>query len=215
MLRIQYPPFNDGSFFDINMSRRVSQTRWWTSFFLKSSLTSRWDSLFWMLELEELTLSTRIKRENNSSSSCRMRLKFRHCKTKHFNKIGKFVDVKLEELGAKRVHELGLSDDDANLEDDFITWKEAFWTSVCAEFDIEASSEDFNTRQYEHKVLEEGGYKPEKLYTGEVARLRSYVTQRPPFDVKNPYMAPIKVNKNIHNDGSDRHCMHTEVDIEG
>ena len=55
-----------------------------------------------------------------------MRLKFRHCKTKHFNKIGKFVDVKLEELGAKRVHELGLSDDDANLEDDFITWKEAF-----------------------------------------------------------------------------------------
>ena len=44
----------------------------------------------------------------------------------HFNKMGKFVDVKLEELGAKRVHELGLSDDDANLEDDFITWKEAF-----------------------------------------------------------------------------------------
>ena len=129
--------------------------------------------------------------------------------------MGKFVDVKLEELGAKRVHELGLGDDDANLEDDFITWKEAFWTSVCAEFDIEASSEDFNTRQYEHKVLEEGGYKPEKLYTGEVARLRSYVTQRPPFDVKNPYMAPIKVNKNIHNDGSDRHCVHTEVDIEG
>ena len=40
--------------------------------------------------------------------------------------MGKFVDVKLEELGAKRVHELGLSDDDANLEDDFITWKEAF-----------------------------------------------------------------------------------------
>ena len=142
--------------------------------------------VFWMLELEELTLRTRIKRENNSSSSWRMRLKFRHCKTKHFNKMGKFVDVKLEELGAKRVHELGLGDDDANLEDDFITWKEAFWTSVCAEFDIEASSEDFNTRQYEHKVLEEGGYKPEKLYTGEVARLRSYVTQRPPFDVNGP-----------------------------
>ncbi len=120
--------------------------------------------------------------------------------------MGKFVDVKLEELGAKRVHELGLGDDDANLEDDFITWKEAFRTSVCAEFDIEASSEDFNTRQYEHKVLEEGG---------EVARLRSYVTQRPPFDVKNPYMAPIKVNKNIHNDSSDRHCTHIEVDIEG
>merc|ERR1719297_616666 len=133
----------------------------------------------------------------------------------HFNKMGKFVDAKLEELGAQRGHELGLGDDDANLEDDFITWKEAFWASVCQEFNIEASSEDFNTRQYEHKILEEGDYKPEKLYTGEVARLRSYVTQRPPFDVKNPYMAPIKVNKNIHNEGSDRHCMHIEVDVEG
>jgi len=133
----------------------------------------------------------------------------------HFNKMGKFADAKLEELGAKRVHTLGIGDDDANLEDDFITWKEAFWASVCQEFNIEASSEDFNTRQYEHKVLEEGDFKPEKVYTGEVARLRSYITQRPPFDVKNPYMAPIKVNNNIHKEGSGRHCLHIEVDIEG
>jgi len=133
----------------------------------------------------------------------------------HFNKMGKFVDSRLEELGAKRVYELGVGDDDANLEDDFITWKEAFWAAVCVEFQIEASSEEFNTRQYEHKVLGEGDFKAEKLYTGEVARLRSYITQRPPFDVKNPYMAPIKVNRNIHNSGSGRHCMHIEVDIEG
>ena len=70
-------------------------------------------------------------------------------------------------------------------------------------------------RQHEHKELSEGDYKSEKLYMGEVARLRSYVAQRPPFDVKNPYMAPIKVNKNIYNEGSDRHCMHIEVDVEG
>ena len=67
--------------------------------------------------------------------------------------------------------------------------------------------------QHEHKELSEGDYKSEKLYMGEVARLRSYVAQRPPFDVKNPYMAPIKVNKNIYNEGSDRHCMHIEVTI--
>ena len=87
------------------------------------------------------------------------------------------------------------------MEDDFITWKEAFWTAVCKEFDIEASGDDFDTRHFEHKVLKEGEYKEEKVYTGEVARLKSYITQRPPFDVKNPYMSPIKINRNIHKVG--------------
>jgi len=133
----------------------------------------------------------------------------------HFNAMGKLADTKLESLGGKRVHVMGVGDDDSNLEDDFITWKEAFWASVCQEFNIEATGEDFNTRQYDHKILEEGDFKPEKVYTGEVARLRSYITQRPPFDVKNPYLAPIKINKNIHNEGSGRTCLHIEVDIDG
>jgi len=133
----------------------------------------------------------------------------------HFNAMGKLADRKLEELGGKRVHVLGMGDDDANLEDDFITWKEAFWASVCQEFGIEASSEDFNTRQYDHKVLGEGDFKADKVYTGEVARLRSYVTQRPPFDVKNPFMGGITVNKNLHKEGSGRVGLHIEVDITG
>jgi hypothetical protein len=37
-----------------------------------------------------------------------------------------------------------------------------------------------------------------KFWPGEVARLKSYITQRPPFDVKNPYMAPIHINRNLH-----------------
>jgi len=133
----------------------------------------------------------------------------------HFNAMAKFCDSKMEELGGKRVHILGSGDDDANLEDDFITWKEAFWSSVCAEFKIEASSEDFNTRQYEHKVLGEGDYKEEKVYKGEVARLRSYITQRPPFDVKNPFLAPITVNRNLHGPDSGRHGLHIELNVEG
>lgn len=133
----------------------------------------------------------------------------------HFNAMGKFCDAKLEELGGSRVHIMGSGDDDANLEDDFITWKEAFWTAVCIEFGIEASSEDFNTRQYEHKVLAEGDYKEDKVYKGEVARLRSYITQRPPFDVKNPYLAPVTVNKNLHGKDSGRTGLHIELNIEG
>ena len=115
-----------------------------------------------------------------------------------------YVDKKLEELGAKRVHTLGLGDDDANLEDDFITWKEQFWQSVCKEYSVELLGDDFSLRQYEQTILNDGDYKPERVYTGEPARVRSFVTQRPPFDVKNPFLAPVKVNRNLHSDHSDR-----------
>jgi len=133
----------------------------------------------------------------------------------HFNAMAIYVDKRLEELGAVRIHPIGLGDDDANLEDDFITWKEAFWKSTCQEFNLEFLGEDFSMRQYEETVLKEGDYKPERVFSGEIARLRSYVTQRPPFDVKNPYMSPIKVNRNLHSDESDRYCMHLELDISG
>ena len=74
----------------------------------------------------------------------------------HYNAVAIYVDKRLAELGANRVQALGLGDDDANLEDDFITWKEEFWQSACKKFGMEASGEDFNMRQYEAKVLEEG-----------------------------------------------------------
>ena len=46
----------------------------------------------------------------------------------------------------------GLGDDDANLEDDFITWKEKFWTSAMEELKLEVVGDDFSTRQYEIKA---------------------------------------------------------------
>ena len=133
----------------------------------------------------------------------------------NFNAMGIYVDKKLEELGAKRVHALGLGDDDANLEDDFITWKEAFWQSVCKEYDVGFIGDDFSLRQYEQTVLLDGDYKPERVYSGEPARVRSLITQRPPFDAKNPYLTPIRVNRNLHSESSDRYCMHIELDISG
>lgn len=130
----------------------------------------------------------------------------------HYNKVGIYVDKRLEELGANRVFELGLGDDDANIEDDFITWKDKFWPAVCDHFGIESSGEEVLMRQY--RLLEQPETPTERLYTGEVARLHSMQTQRPPFDAKNPFLAPIKVNRELHKAG-DRSCMHIEFDIEG
>lgn len=45
-----------------------------------------------------------------------------------------------------------------------------------------------------------------------MTKLGSYKRQRPPYDAKNPYMAKIVVNRELHKAG-DRSCMHIEIDI--
>lgn len=99
-----------------------------------------------------------------------------------------------------------------SIEDDFITWKERLWPTVCDYFGIESTGEDVLSRQY--RLLEQPDVAVDRIYTGEIARLHSLQNQRPPFDAKNPYLAPIVVNRELHK-GGDRSCMHLEFDIEG
>ncbi|MCL4130111.1 UNVERIFIED_CONTAM: hypothetical protein GTU68_053880 [Idotea baltica] len=130
----------------------------------------------------------------------------------HYNATGKFVDKKLEELGGKRIFELGMGDDDANMEDHFITWKDDMWPKVCEMFGLEASAQDINMRQYALKVHTD--YNPEKIFTGEIGRLHSLGNQRPPFDTKNPFLAEVTIVRELHK-GGDRNCLHMELNIEG
>lgn len=83
---------------------------------------------------------------------------------------------------------------------------------MCDFFSIESTGEDVLTRQY--RLLEQPDVATERIYTGEVARLHSLQSQRPPYDAKNPYLATIKVNRELHR-GGDRSCMHIEFDIDG
>uniref|UniRef100_U3F8N0 NADPH--cytochrome P450 reductase n=2 Tax=Micrurus TaxID=8634 RepID=U3F8N0_MICFL len=130
----------------------------------------------------------------------------------HFNAMGKFVDKRMEELGAQRIFELGLGDDDGNLEEDFITWREQFWPAVCEHFGVEATGDETSIRQYELVVHKD--IAPDKVYSGEMGRLKSYENQKPPFDAKNPYLAPVSLNRKL-NQGGERHLMHLELDITG
>ncbi|XP_050023019.1 NADPH--cytochrome P450 reductase isoform X2 [Dermacentor andersoni] len=129
----------------------------------------------------------------------------------HFNAMGKYVDKRMEELGATRVFEMGLGDDDANIEEDFVTWKERFWNAVCENFHLEISGEDINLRQYQ--LIVHTDLPDEKVFHGEISRLNSYTTQKMPFDAKNPFLAPVRVHKELYK-GS-RSCMHIEISIAG
>ncbi|RLU18700.1 hypothetical protein DMN91_009057 [Ooceraea biroi] len=130
----------------------------------------------------------------------------------HYNEVGIYVDHRMEQLGATRVFELGLGDDDANIEDDFITWKDKFWPTVCEFFGIEGAGEDISIRQY--KLTEHVDLPADRIYTGEIARLHAFKNQRTPYDAKNPFLAPLMVNRELHGPTSDRSCMHIEFNIE-
>ena len=54
----------------------------------------------------------------------------------YYNQMGKFFDKRLGELGGKRLTELGMGDDDANIEEDFNSWKEHFWMAISKEFNV-------------------------------------------------------------------------------
>nr|XP_055051683.1 P450 (cytochrome) oxidoreductase b isoform X2 [Misgurnus anguillicaudatus]XP_055051684.1 P450 (cytochrome) oxidoreductase b isoform X2 [Misgurnus anguillicaudatus]XP_055051685.1 P450 (cytochrome) oxidoreductase b isoform X2 [Misgurnus anguillicaudatus] len=130
----------------------------------------------------------------------------------HYNAMGKYVDKRLAELGAQRIFDLGMGDDDANLEEDFVSWREQFWPAVCEHFGVEATGEESSIRQYELKVHTD--LNMNKIYSGELGRLKSFENQKPPFDAKNPFLASVTVNRKL-NKGGDRHLMHLELDITG
>ncbi|KAM6946270.1 NADPH--cytochrome P450 reductase isoform 2-T2 [Aplochiton taeniatus] len=130
----------------------------------------------------------------------------------HYNAMGKYVDKRMVELGAKRIFDLGQGDDDGNLEEDFVSWREQFWPAVCEHFGVEASGDDASIRQYQ--LVEHTDINMNKVYTGELGRLKSFETQKPPFDSKNPFLAPVTVNRKLNKAG-ERHLMHLELDITG
>ncbi|CAF0881398.1 unnamed protein product [Adineta steineri] len=131
----------------------------------------------------------------------------------HYNAIGKNVDKRLDELGGVRICEVGLGDDDGNIEDDFMAWTTTFWENVCQKYElvINADGSSFiSMRQYK---LVDGPFPPETVFAGEIGRIKSYEKQKPPFDLRNPYLAPVLASRELFEEGCLRSCLHLELDI--
>lgn len=129
----------------------------------------------------------------------------------YYNKMGKDVDELLEKRGATRVSELGMGDDDGNIEDDYMNWREVFWADMCKTYGVVKSEDNLNIRNY--KLAEHENIHQSKIYKGEMGYLGAYGNQKPPFDTKNPFLGNLTVNYNLCSEDSDRVVFHCEIDV--
>ncbi|VDN19368.1 unnamed protein product, partial [Gongylonema pulchrum] len=88
----------------------------------------------------------------------------------------------------------------------YFRWREGFWPVVTNVYGWEIA-ETGSVRQYRFEILEDPCA---KLFTGEYGRLGSFEKQRPPFDQKNPFIATVGVNRELHGEKSERSCRHIE-----
>lgn len=132
-----------------------------------------------------------------------------------YNAVGIFFDKKFEELGATRVFELGLGDDDGSLEEDFLNWKDPMFAAICSCFGKDPTA--MNTaivRQYQLTEHAPGEIPEDRINNGNIGPILKLGEQsRPPFDVKNPYMVQIVARRELMK-GGDRNCLHLEFGIE-
>ncbi|CAM4888912.1 unnamed protein product [Rotaria socialis] len=128
----------------------------------------------------------------------------------HYNAVGKLVDKRIAELGGVRVCELGLGDDDGNVEDDFMAWTTIFWQNVCHKYELVINTDGASMRQYK---LVPGPFSVDSVFTGEIGRLKSYEKQKPPYDARNPYLAPVTKSRELFQKDCLRSCLHLELDI--
>ena len=68
--------------------------------------------------------------------------------------MGKWIDERCAAFGATRLYELGLGDDDDDLEGDFEAWREGLWEALCPGGAVEVTTAP--PPQFESKMLDGG-----------------------------------------------------------
>ncbi|KAK4054683.1 hypothetical protein OIO90_003495 [Microbotryomycetes sp. JL221] len=126
----------------------------------------------------------------------------------HFNAMGRIVDQRLTELGAKRLGERGEGDDDKNMEEDYLAWKDGMWEAVQREMGWQEGAGG-DVKDFEIEELD--NVDDSKLFLGELSQ-RALSGTRGVFDAKNPYAAPLIKAEELFEDG-DRNCIFAEFDI--
>nr|CAG8653095.1 3544_t:CDS:2 [Entrophospora candida] len=133
----------------------------------------------------------------------------------HYNAVGRMIDAKLSEFGAKKIGQAGEGDDDGSLEEDFLGWKEDMWKAVCDAMNIDQSELHTSSRIAAYKITELEDYDANKVYYGEFSEHAIMANETgQTYDAKNPFPATIQNTRELFN-SLDRNCLHVELDIDG
>jgi NADPH-ferrihemoprotein reductase len=133
----------------------------------------------------------------------------------HFNEVSRRIDARLQELGAHRVGARGEGDDDGNLEEDFIAWKEDTWVEVAKVMGVTENTNIVHEPAYTVTELSEDAYDADSVYTGELIERRPDRLVMSTYDIKNPYIANLRITRELFSADAGRNCVHAEVDLRG
>ncbi|KAF2073437.1 hypothetical protein CYY_005254 [Polysphondylium violaceum] len=136
----------------------------------------------------------------------------------HYNSVARVMDKRLEDIGGKRVFERGEGDDDATLEEDFNHWKKKMWPVVCEYlgYELKATEEEKFVPRFRMINVDKDGRDIEESHVRIVSS--NPVTKKSSdkkiiYDIKNPYLATVVENRELHGLESDRSCKHIEFDV--
>ncbi|KAF2199894.1 hypothetical protein GQ43DRAFT_375183 [Delitschia confertaspora ATCC 74209] len=132
----------------------------------------------------------------------------------HYNSMVRNVDKYLTRLGAKRLGAAGEGDDGAGtMEEDFLAWKEPMWTAVAETMGLEEREAVYEPV---FKITERTDMDADEdhVYLGEPNKNHLEGAQKGPYNVNNPFIAPIADSKELFT-VKDRNCLHMEINIAG
>ena len=129
-----------------------------------------------------------------------------------FNAAAKLVDRCLHCLGAERLLKIHLGDDDNNLEEDFVSWKEELMFAIDRRYSLGPSTRGLLANvmpNYDVNIVSADVAKQFELQVENALSMR--VGQVP--TQHTPYAASVVHARELHSSNSNRSCVHIEFDI--
>lgn len=100
----------------------------------------------------------------------------------HYQAFGRLVDRKVAELGGIRVHPIGEGDDDGNIEDDFVAWRETFWDAVCEKYGLKKDKRSLSSSVSRDYILKVSAFFISKVKRKEIILFQVSISYGAYFD---------------------------------